>query len=93
MKINEGYPLKGKIMKADKNQVFEGVIVAAGWDKLEHINQSSLYTEDDEDILLKHYMGISKFAPYLNQKVKVWGDVFSLNQKDRILTVSKIQRL
>ncbi len=76
-----------------KNQVFEGTLVAAGWDRLDHVNQSSLYTQDDEDILLEHGLGMKKFIPFLNQKVRIWGDVASNGRKERRISVKKISRL
>jgi len=76
-----------------KNQFFEGTIVAAGWDNLDHVNKSSLYTQSNEDILLQHGVGIKKFTPFLNQKVRIWGDVISNDREERIISVKKITRL
>ncbi len=76
-----------------KNQIFEGTLVAAGWDRLDHVNQSSLYTQDDEDILLEHGLGMKKFKPFLNQKVKIWGDIASNGREERKITVKKIIRI
>jgi hypothetical protein len=67
--------------------------MAAGWDRLDNVNQSSLYTQDDEDILLKHGLGIIKFKPFLNQKVKIWGNVTLNRNGERSITVKKIKRL
>ena len=80
-------------MTIQKNQIFEGTLVAAGWDSFDHINQSSLYTQDDEDILLEHGLGIRKFTPYLNQKVRISGDVVSTVMDGRRVLVKKISRL
>ena len=76
-----------------KNQIFEGTLVAAGWDRLDHVNQSSLYTQDDEDILLEHGLGMKKFKPFLNQKVTIWGDIASNGREERKITVKKIIRI
>lgn len=76
-----------------KNQIFEGTLVAAGWDKKEHVNQSSLFTQDEEDILLIHGLGMKKFKPFLNQKVRVWGDISSGRGEERKLSVKKICKL
>lgn len=76
-----------------KNQIFEGTLVAAGWDRLDHVNQSSLYTQDDEDILLDHGLGMKKFKPFLNQKVRIWGDVASNGREERRISVKKIIRV
>jgi hypothetical protein len=80
-------------MMIQKNQIFEGKLVAAGWDRLDHVNQSSLYTQDDEDILLEHHLGIRKFKPYLNQKVRITGDIISTIRDGRRVLVKKISRL
>jgi hypothetical protein len=76
-----------------KNQIFEGTLVAAGWDRLDHVNQSSLYTQDDEDILLDHRLGIEKFKPFLNQKVRISGDIISSVKDGRRILVKKISRI
>ena len=80
-------------MMIQKNHVFEGTLVAAGWDRLDHVNQSSLYTQDDEDILLEHNLGIRKFKPFLNQKVRITGDIISTIRDGRRVLVKKISRL
>ena len=80
-------------MMIQKKHVFEGTLVAAGWDRLDHVNQSSLYTQDDEDILLEHNLGIEKFKPYLNQKVRISGDIISTIKDGRRVLVKKISRL
>jgi hypothetical protein len=76
-----------------KNKVFEGTIVAAGWDKYEHVNKASLYTQDDEDILLEHNEGINIFKPYFNQKVIIFGDIISSSKNVRKVIVKNIFRL
>ncbi len=76
-----------------KNQIFEGTLVAAGWDRLDRVNQSSLYTQDDEDILLEHGTGIKKFKPFLNQKVRISGDIISTARDGRKVLVKKISRI
>jgi hypothetical protein len=87
---------KNKTNKKEKNtmntnQIFEGTLMAAGWDRLDNVNQSSLYTQDDEDILLKHGLGIIKFKPFLNQKVKIWGNVTLNRNGERSITVKKLK--
>jgi hypothetical protein len=86
-------PQKKENEMIKKNQVFEGTLVAAGWDRLDHVNQSSLYTQDDEDILLDHGLGMKKFIPFLNQKVRIWGDVTSNRRMERRISVKKIIRI
>jgi hypothetical protein len=76
-----------------KSKVFEGTLVAAGWDKLDHINQSSLYTKDDENIFLDHNLGMKKFKPFLNQKVRISGDIVATTGHGRRVVVKKINRL
>jgi hypothetical protein len=80
-------------MKLNQKQVFEGTLVAAGWDKFDHISQSSLYTQDDEDILLEHGLGMKKFKPFLNQKVRVSGEIISTARYRRRFKVKNISRL
>jgi hypothetical protein len=53
-------------MKDQNDFFFEGTLIAAGWDKSDTVNQTSLYTQDDEDILLEHQNGIKTLKPYLN---------------------------
>jgi hypothetical protein len=76
-----------------KNQVFEGTLVAIGWDSLDFINQLSLYTPSDEDILLEGCQGIHRFAPYINQKVRILGDITSTGKDNRKISVKKITKL
>ncbi len=89
--IRESLNKENKMLK--KNQVFEGTLVAAGWDRLDHVNQSSLYTQEDEDILLEHGSGIKKFTPFLNQKVRICGDISTNGSEERRIIVKKISRL
>ena len=88
---NNSYEKENEMI--NKNQIFEGTLVAAGWDRLDHVNQSSLYTQDDEDILLDHGLGMKKFKSFLNQKVRIWGDVTSNGREERRISVKKITRL
>lgn len=76
-----------------RNEMFEGTLVAAGWDLAGLVNQSSLYTQDGEDILLGHNLGMKKFKPYLNQEVRIWGDVISNRSGERRVSVKKITRI
>ncbi|MDA8793426.1 hypothetical protein N9N67_09275 [Bacteriovoracaceae bacterium] len=80
-------------MMIQTKHVFEGTLVAAGWDLLDHVNQASLYTQEDEDILLDHNLGIKKFKPYLNQRVRISGDIISTSRDGRRVLVKKISRL
>lgn len=82
-----------KKMKVLKDQIFEGTLVAAGWDELDHITQSSLYTQEDEDILLEHNLGMKKFLPFLNEKVRITGDIVSSVKDGRRVLVKEITPL
>ncbi|MFT6069346.1 MAG: hypothetical protein ACJAT2_003588 [Bacteriovoracaceae bacterium] len=88
-----------KILKREKegllpnSQVFEGVLVATGWDRFDLVNQSSLYTSDNEDILLVHVSGMKKFKPYINQRVRITGKIVSTIKDERRLLVKRISRL
>ncbi len=84
---------KERKILARKNQVFEGTVVAVGWDESDHVIQSSLYTQDDEDLLLDHGTGVRKFIPHLNKKVRVWGDIVSSDWEEKKILVRKISRL
>ncbi|MDA8793322.1 hypothetical protein N9N67_08750 [Bacteriovoracaceae bacterium] len=84
---------KEKELMIQKSHVFEGTLVAAGWDRYDHVSQSSLYTQDEEDILLDHRLGIRKFKPYLNQKVRIIGNIVSINSDGRKVLVEKISRI
>ena len=106
MEAIEGYEIFGDFEKArrlksefkeewmnQKDLTYEGILTAAGWDNLENVNQSSLYTQEDEDILLEHKQGMRKFRPYLNQKVRIWGDIISTAHNGRKILVRKITRI
>jgi hypothetical protein len=90
-KKNNSFEKQSEVVQTD--QVFEGTLVAAGWDWLDHVNQSSLFTEDEEDILLEHGLGMKKFKPFLNQKVRIWGQVTSNGREERKIFVKKITRI
>jgi hypothetical protein len=79
--------------KVIKNQVVEGTLVAAGWDRSDNVNQLSLYTNDDEDILLDENLLIKDYSSFLNHRVKIWGDVVSNKREEKKIAVKKIRRL
>ena len=83
---------KGSTM-ITRNQIFEGTLVAAGWDTFDYITQLSLYTEEDEDILLVNDSAMKKFGPYLNQKVRISGIILSEKKDTRSIVVKDISRL
>jgi hypothetical protein len=80
-------------MITESNSTFEGVLIPAGWDNKDNINQACLFTKDDEDILLKHSGGIKQLKPFLNQKVRVLGDIRSDSHNERTLLIRKITRI
>jgi hypothetical protein len=82
--------IKERRVRSNEVKVFEGVLVPAGWDRQENINRLSLFTQDDEDIILKHRFGMRQFKPYLNQKVKIYGKISSNNNNERTIYVNKI---
>jgi hypothetical protein len=69
------------------------MLVAAGWDNFDHVNQSSLYTKDDENIILDHNLGMKKFKPFLDQKVRISGEIVVTVGQGRRVLVKKISRL
>ena len=73
-----------------KNQFYEGTLIAAGWDRFDSINQSSLFTQEDEDIMLDHKMGIARFKPFFNQKVRIWGEIFSDERNEIMVLLHRI---
>jgi hypothetical protein len=77
-------------MKAENDYFFEGTLIAAGWDRADNVNQTSLYTQEDEDILLDHQHGVNVLKPFLNKKVRVWGDVLEQENDARRVQVKKI---
>jgi hypothetical protein len=85
--------LKEDVMKNQQNHVFEGTLVAAGWDKLDAVSKSSLYTQEDEDIMLDHGQGICELKPFLNHKVRISGVITSKGKDGRKLLVKKIVKL
>jgi hypothetical protein len=72
---------------------FEGVIVPAGWDESDNINKVCLLTQKNKDIILKHNNGPKVLKPFLNQKVKVVGDIISNDINEKTLRVRKLTRL
>jgi hypothetical protein len=80
-------------MLVHTNQIFDGILVAAAWDRLNRIRKVSLYTLDGEDILLEHKYGIEKFRPLINQRVRVRGEVVSDDREERKILVRRIHRL
>ena len=74
-------------------QMYEGTIVAAGWDRFDDVNQSSLFTKEDEDILLDHGLGMKVFKDFLNHRVRVWGDIESNGRNERRINVKKIIKI
>lgn len=74
-------------------QMYEGTIVAAGWDRFDDVNQSSLFTKNDEDILLDHGLGMKIFKDFLNHRVRIWGDVESNGRNERRIQVKKIIKI
>jgi len=80
-------------MIIEKNNTFEGLLVPAGWDNFERVNKTSLFTHDDEDILLKHNNGVKRFKPFMNEEVRITGDITSDSRNERTLVVSKITKL
>jgi hypothetical protein len=89
---NTGDVEQGLMNMIKRKHIFEGTLVAAKWDRLDNVSQSSLCTIDD-DILLEHVLGINKFKPYLNHKVKIWGDASSDLQGEKKIQVKKIIRI
>jgi hypothetical protein len=80
-------------MNNQQEITFEGTLVAAGWDKLGDVNKSSLYTQEDEDIMLEHEEGIIEFKPFMNHKVRVSGVITSGVNDGRKVLVKKIHKL
>lgn len=80
-------------MKDQQDHIYEGTLVASDWDRLDNVSQSSLFTQEDEDILLDHSSGMKKFRPYLNQKVRILGKIVSINRDGKKVLVKKITRI
>jgi hypothetical protein len=80
-------------MRTEEENIIEGVLVPAGWDTSEKVVQTSLFTQQEEDILLKHSEGLGELKPFINQKVRVVGDIESNSRNERTLLVSKISKL
>jgi hypothetical protein len=80
-------------MRTEEDNIIEGVLVPAGWDTSEKVVQTSLFTQQEEDILLKHSEGLAGLKPFINQKVRVVGDIESNSRNERTLLVSKISKL
>lgn len=96
-KLKKNYKKKFNKMERDmsilRNQTFEGTLTAIGWDQLDHANKLSLFTPDDEDIILEHSSQVKRFAPYMNKKVKIIGDLTSSEKDGRRVAVRKISKL
>jgi hypothetical protein len=92
-KLKYNLKLKEIIMKNQQEHVFEGTLVAAGWDKSDLVNKSSLYTQEDEDIMLDHDNGIAELKPFINHKVRVSGVITSRVKNGRGLLIKEINKL
>ena len=80
-------------MTITRNQTFEGTLVAVGWDHLDRPNKLSLFTFDEEDILLDQVSNINRFSPYMNKKVRIFGDITSTEKDCRRVAIKKISTL
>ena len=80
-------------MKDHAEHIYEGTLIASNWDRLDNVCESSLFTQEDEDILLEHSAGMKKFRPYLNQKVRILGQIVSINRDGKKVMVKKITRI
>lgn len=76
-------------MKTNKYKTIRGTITPISWDKQGKIVKYSIYTEDDEDILLKGG-GLEKvFKRLKNKRVKIFGDFLSRLNEIKVLQVKK----
>ena len=77
-------------METKSNQNFYGIITPASWGKGNEIKKLCLYTDDGEDILLDHDLGIKKLKPFINKYVKVTGKMVSDDHDGRKVLVKRV---
>ena len=75
-----------------KHVVLEGVVVASGWDENGRVTRACLYTQSGDDIILVHRLGIKKFKPFINDKVRISGDEGLEARDGRKVFVKRISR-
>ena len=77
-------------MKQYAHEFITGVIGPISWNRREEINGYSIFTEDDEDILLKGKNVEKNFLKFKGRQVKVAGYFWaSLSKGARIFEVTK----
>lgn len=84
---------KDWVMTIKESKTYEGTVIATEWDRLNLVTRVNLVTKENEDILLIHGHGVSKFKPYLNHRVRVTGIVVSNSNDKKFFTVQKIMKL
>ncbi|OFZ26191.1 hypothetical protein A2326_03715 [candidate division WWE3 bacterium RIFOXYB2_FULL_41_6] len=80
-------------MKTNKRKTVTGVLSPIRWNSNDEIVEYSVYTENDEDIILRGNNLDSNFKFFKNQKVKVSGNFLSSSDDLRVFQASKIQKL
>jgi len=83
-------------MKTNKQKTVTGVLSPIRWNSNDEIIEYSVYTENDEDIILRGNNLDSNFRFFKNQKVKVSGNFLSSSNSEddlRVFKASKIQKL
>ncbi|OFZ26189.1 hypothetical protein A2326_03725 [candidate division WWE3 bacterium RIFOXYB2_FULL_41_6] len=79
-------------MKASKLNVVTGILSPISWNTNNEVVEYSVYTDKDEDILLKGKNLDSNFRFFKNQKVKVSGNFLSSSSDLRVFQASRIEK-
>ena len=81
-------------MKAIRSKIVTGVLSPISWNSNDEVVEYSVYTDKDEDIILKGKNLDSNFKFFKNQKVKISGNfISSPNENDlRVFQATRIER-
>ncbi len=76
-------------MKRYRREILTGIISPSSWDDNDEIDGYSLFTEDDEDILLEGRRLNGDFGMFKNKKIKVEGNFLASSNEPRVFIVKK----
>jgi len=79
-------------MKINKLKVVTGVLSPISWNTNDEVVEYSVYTDKDEDIILRGKNLDSNFRFFKNQKVKVSGNFISSSSDLRVFQASRIEK-
>jgi len=81
-------------MKATNSKVVTGILSPISWNSNDEVIEYSVYTDKDEDIILKGKNLASNFKFFKNQKVKISGNFLASSSRDdlRVFQATRIEK-